>query len=181
MGESQVVAFTVDSIRQAGWIFAFFLYQDHFAGILAFGFIIAVATCYGVTCFFENREDVGSVFLVIRLVRFQKTTACIEVKVCFCQVDSDFIIHITVCLMSVESGRSGVVYADGSSDTYFLSGLLGFFGYGFNRVFVFSYRDGTVVGLLSGSQCSTRSGRVGNRVCRGESGCHRCYRKLGEQ
>ncbi len=181
LSESQIIAFTVDSVRQARRVLAFFLYQDHFAGILAFCFIIVVATCYGVACFFENREDVGSVFPVVGLVRFQETTACIKVKVCFGQVNGDFIIHITVCLMSIESGGSGMVYADGSSDAYFLSGLLRFFGYRFNRVLVFSYGDGAVVGLLAGCQCSTCGCRVSYRVGGRESGCHGSYGELSEQ
>ena len=159
--QCQITLFAVNGIRQAGRICSFFLDKNHFVSFAGFRFIVIVTTRHCISCFFKNRENTRNLLLVKRSIRFQETTACIEIKISLRQVKGNFIIHTTIRLVCVKCGWSGMVYTDRSSDTYFLAGFLRFFGYCLNRILIFSYRNSMIIRFLSRCQRSACSGRVG--------------------
>ena len=61
-----------------------------------------------------------------------------------------------------------MVYTDRSGDTYFLTGFLSLLGYCLYGIFLFIHGNCMVVGFLSGGECCTCGGRVGNRICSGK-------------
>ena len=57
-------------------------------------------------------------FAFVKGSRFQEVTPCKEVKVGSHEVTTDFCIHLTVLLVSIETGRSGVVHAHTGGDAH---------------------------------------------------------------
>ena len=158
--QCQIILFAINGIRQTRRIGSFFLNQDHLFCFCSFCLIVIVTTCYCISCFFKNRENARSFFLVISGGRFQETTACIKIEIGFRQIKSDFIIHITIRLMCIECGRSSMIYTDRSRYAHLFSSFLCLFSNSLNGTFIFSYGNSTIIGFLSCCQCSTCSCRV---------------------
>ena len=74
-----------------------------------------------------------------------------------------------------------MVHTDTGSYTDFLPSFLSFFGNRLNHILLVVHTDGTIIRLHSGSQCSSGSGRVRNRISGRESSGNTYSRKLSEQ
>ena len=166
--QSQIALFAVECIRDRGIvarIIFFVLQENHAVGfaILFRKFLVTVG----------NGEALGASLVVevsfafVKGSRFQEVTPCKEVKVGSHEVTTDFCIHLAVLLVSIETGRSGVVHAHTGGDAH---GCACFFRPYCNRSHggdaVGEYANCVVVSFASSGKCRTTSCGIRDAVAR---------------
>ena len=150
-----------------------FLDEQHLIFTVIQCLIFFITTYDGIPRFTGKVVEVRSRW-IIRIVFLGKVTACKELKARSRQLSAYFVIVVTTLLMGIERCGSGVIDRNARSHTHLDTTIVGPFGNACHRSPTTVHAYGSIIGLVTGSQCRSASCRVGDiataRVGGGKAG-----------